>query len=119
MFLSFRNGSARLQRIDFGCAKSELPENLLVVFSNLWSALRRLLDDSMHLKRAADCGRQPAAGTIKRNDDVVRLELGIVDHLLRPPNRSERHLDTVKHLVPMRHRLGTEDLVKDRRELRH
>ena len=28
-------------------------------------------------------------------------------------------MDTVKHLVPMRHRLGTEDLVKDRRELRH
>src|SRR5713101_4305017 len=119
MFLWFRNGTARTQTIDFGRAESELPENVLVVFSNLWGALRGHLGDAMHLKRAADCGRQFAAGTIERNDDVVRPELGIVDHLLRPTHRSERHVDAIEHLVPMRHRLGTEDLVEDRRELRH
>src|SRR6267378_3996047 len=119
MFLCFRNGTARTQTIDFGRAKSELPENFVVVFSNLRGALRGHLGDTMHLKRAADCGRQLAAGTIERNDDVVRLELGIIDHLLRSTHCSERHVSAVEHLVPMRHRLGTEDLVKDRRELRH
>src|SRR5712671_5553187 len=119
VFLCFRNGTARTQTIDFGRAKSELPENLLVVFSNLWGAPRGHLGDAMHLKRAADCGRQLAAGTVERNDDVIRPELGIVDHLLWPTHRSERHVSAVEHLVPMRHRLRTEDLVEDRRELRH
>jgi len=81
MFLCFRNGTAFMQTIDFRRAKSELPENFLVVFSNLWGALGGHFGDAMHLKRAADCGRQLAAGTIEWNDDVVRLELGIVDHL--------------------------------------
>src|SRR6266849_8357309 len=119
MFLCFRNGTARTQTIDFGRAESQLPENLLVVFSNLRGSLRGHLGDAMHLKRAADCGRQLAAGTIERNDDVVRLELGIFDHLLWPTHRSERHVSAIEHLVPMRHRLGTEYLVEDRRELRH
>src|SRR5258708_10979440 len=119
MFLCFRNGTAFMQTIDFGRAKSELPENFHVVFSNLWGALRGHFGDAMHLKRAADCGRQLAAGTVERNDDVVRLELGIVDHLLRPTHRSERHVDAIEHLVPMCHRLATEDLLEDRRQLRH
>src|SRR6266436_1383893 len=119
MFLCFRNGTAGTQTIDFGRAKSQLPENLVVVFSNLRGACRGYLGDAMHLKRARDCGRQLAAGAIERNNDVVRPELGIVDHLLRSTHRSERHVDAVEHLVPMRHRLGTEDLVEDRRELRH
>src|SRR5229473_176442 len=119
MFLWFRNGTARTQAVDFGRAKSELPQNLVVVFSNLRGALRGHLGDAMHLKRAADGGRQLAAGTIERNDDVVRLKLGIVDHLLRPTHRSERHVDAIEHLVPMGHRFATEDLVEDRCELRH
>src|SRR5713226_2268456 len=110
MFLWFRNGTARTQTIDFGRAKSELPEDLVVVFSNLRGALRGHLGDAMYLKRAADGGCQLAAGTIERNDDVIRLELRIVDHLLRPTYRSERHVNAVEHLVPMRHRLAAEDL---------
>src|SRR5260370_20016781 len=101
MFLCFRNGTAFTQTIDFGSAKSELPENLVVVFANLWGALRGHLGDAMHLKRAADCGRQLAAGAFKRNDDVVRPELGIVDHLLRSTHRSERHVDAIENLIPM------------------
>src|SRR5229473_5445001 len=81
MFLCFRNGTAGTQTIDFGRAKSQLPENLVVVFSNLRGALRGHLGDTMHLKRARDCGRQLAAGTVEWNDDVIRPELGIVDHL--------------------------------------
>src|SRR6266436_7377265 len=119
MFLCFRNGTAGTQTIDFGRAKSELPENLVVVFSNLRGALRGHLGDTMHLKRAADCGRQLAAGAIERNNDVVRPELGIVDHLLRSTHRSERHVDAIENLIPMCHRLATEDLVEDRCELRH
>ncbi len=119
MFLCFPNRTTGTQTIDFGRAKSELPENFLVVFSNLWSALGGHFGDAMHLKRAADCGCQLAAGTIERDDDVVRLELGIVDHLSRPTHGSERHVNAIEHLVPMGHRLGAEDLVEDRRKLRH
>jgi len=72
LFLCFRNGTAFMQTVDFGRAESELLENLLVVFSNLWGALRGHFGDAMHLKRAADCGRQLAAGTVERNDDVIR-----------------------------------------------
>ena len=104
MFLGFRNGTALMQTIDFGRAKSELLENLIVVFSNLWSALRGYLGDAKHLKRAADGGRQLATGAVERNDDVIRPKLGIVDHFLRPTHCSERHVDTVEHLVPMVHR---------------
>src|ERR1700682_1569827 len=119
MFLCLRNGTAFMQTIDFARAEAELPENLVVVFSNLRGALGGHLGDAMHLKRAADGGRQLAAGAIERNDDVVRLQLGIVDHLSRPTHGSERHVDAIEHLVPMRHRLGAEDLVADCRELRH
>src|SRR5258708_2819757 len=92
MFFCFRNGTTSMQTVDFGRIESELPKNLVVVFSDLRGALRGHLGDAMHLKRAADCGRQLAAGTIERNDDVVRLELGIFDHLLWPTHRSERHV---------------------------
>src|SRR5258708_12941587 len=122
MFLCFPNRTTGTQTIDFGRAKSELPENFLVVFSNLWSALGGHFGDAMHLKRAADCGRQLAAGTIERNDDVVRLELGIVDHLLAPTHCSERHVSAVEHLVPMCHRLPPDDpaqLPPALRPLRH
>src|SRR3981189_2758951 len=105
MFRCFRNGAARTQTIDFGRVESELPENLVVVFSNLWGSLRGYLGDAMHLKRAADWGRQLAAGTVERNDDVIRPELGIVDHFLWPAHCSERHVNAVEHLVPMRQRL--------------
>jgi hypothetical protein len=46
MFLCFRNRTARTQTIDFVRAESELPENLVVVFSNLRGALRGHLDDA-------------------------------------------------------------------------
>src|ERR1700720_3682295 len=115
VFLCLRNGAARTQTIDLGRAKSNLPENLFVVFPNLRSTLRGYLGDAMHLKWAADGGRQLAAGAFERNDDVIRPELGIVDPLLWPTGWSERHVDAVEHLVPMRNRLGTECLVEDRR----
>src|SRR5271169_4615165 len=119
MFLCFRNRTTRTQTIDFGRVESELPENFLVVFSNLRGALRGHFGDAMDLKGTADGGRQLAAGTIERNDDVVSLELGIVDHLFWRTHCSERYVSAVEHLVPMFHRLGEEDLVEDRRELRH
>src|SRR5258708_33408053 len=103
MFLCFRNGTACTQTIDFGRAESELPENFLVVFSNPRGALGGHFGDAMDLKRAADCGRQLAAGTLERNDDVVRPELGIVDHLLWSTHRSERHVNALEPARPMGH----------------
>src|SRR5258707_1892517 len=104
MFLCFRNGTAFMQTIDFGRAKSKLPENFLVMFSNLWGALRGHFGDAMHLKRAADCGRQLAAGTIELDDDVVRLELAIADHLLPSTDRSDRAVHAIENLAPVLHR---------------
>src|SRR5260370_37444743 len=72
MFLCFRNGAAFMQTIDFACGESQLPANLVVVFSDLWGALRGHFGDAMHLKWAADRRRQLAAGTVERNDDVIR-----------------------------------------------
>src|ERR1700686_2489317 len=46
MFPGFRNGTAGTQTIDFGRAKSELPENLVVVFSDLRGSLRGHLGDA-------------------------------------------------------------------------
>src|SRR3954469_23121920 len=40
VFLCFRNGTARTQAIDFSRAESQLPKNLVVVFSDLRGALR-------------------------------------------------------------------------------
>src|SRR5258705_11217123 len=48
MFLCFRNGTARTQAVDFGRAKSKLPENFVVVFSNLRGAPRGHFGDAMH-----------------------------------------------------------------------
>src|SRR6202048_2676711 len=102
MFLCFRNGTARTQTIDFGRAKSELPENLIVVFSNLWGALRGHLGDAMHLKRAADCGRQAAPRAFERNNDGVSPGLGGGDSLLWPTPRSERPVNPLSPVLPMR-----------------
>src|ERR1700733_2027132 len=41
----------------------ELPEN-----PDFWGALRGYFGDAMHLKRAADGGRQLSAGALERND---------------------------------------------------
>src|SRR4051794_824437 len=112
MFLCFRNCTAFKQTLDFGRTESELPKNLVVMFSNLWGALGRHFGHSMYLKRAADSGRQLAAGALERNDDVIRPELGIIDHFLRPSDGSERHVNTIEHRVPMGHRFGTKDLVE-------
>jgi hypothetical protein len=49
MLLCFRNGTAFMQTVDFCRAKSELPENFVVVFSDLWGSLRGHLGDAMYL----------------------------------------------------------------------
>jgi len=102
MLLCFRNGAACIQAIDFGCIKSQLTENLLVVLSNLWGARGSYLGNTMHLNGAADRGCQFATGTLERNNDVIRLKLWIGDDFSWITHRAERHVDTVEHLVPDR-----------------
>ena len=75
MYFCFRNRTTRTQTIDFGRAESELPENFLVVFSNLRGALGGHLGDAMDLKRAADSGRQLTAGAVAAG--VVALAVGL------------------------------------------
>lgn len=54
VFLRCRNSTASAQTIDLGRAKSQLPENFVVVLSNLRGALRGHLGNAMHLKWTAD-----------------------------------------------------------------
>src|SRR5258708_25496123 len=109
------NGAARAQTVDFGRIEAELPEHLLVVLSDVRSAPCRHFRDAMHLDRAADRRGELAAGSFERNDDLVRPQLRIVDHLLRSADGTEGDVDAVEHLVPMRHRLRARDLVENRR----
>src|ERR1700752_3211145 len=119
MFLLVWNDAAGAQRIDFGRAKSELLENLLVVLAEPRSALCRRLGDAVHLDRAADRRRQLAAGALERNDDVIGPELRIVYHLLWIAHDAEGDVHAAEDFVPMRHRLCAEDLVEDGGELSH
>src|SRR5258708_7193751 len=94
MFLCFRNGAARTQTIDFGRAESELPENLIVVFSNLWGALRGHFGDAMHLKPAADRRRQlaaPSAAWIETLGDYTPSASNEVVTCAPSPVRSRRY----------------------------
>src|SRR6266567_2855168 len=60
-----RNGPARAQSIDLDRIESQLLENLVVVLSDFRGALRGYFGNSMHLDRAADRGRQLAAGAFE------------------------------------------------------
>src|SRR5258706_2638190 len=116
---SLRNRAARAQGIDFARLEAELLENLLAVLAQGWSAPRRHLRDALHLNRTADRRRQADAGALERNDDVVRLQLWIADHLLRPPHRAERDVDAAEDFVPVRHGLRAKDFVENGSQLRH
>src|ERR1700738_4138682 len=92
-----RNGPARAQSIDLDRIESQLLENLRVVLTDVGGSRCRFLDDAMHLDRAADRGRQFAAGPFERNDDVVRAQLRIVDHLFRPAHGAGRDGYAAEH----------------------
>ena len=81
--------------------------------------LGRNLRDTMHLDRTADRRGQLATRTFERNDDPVRRQLRIVDHLLRSADLAKGDVHAGKNRMPMRHGLSAEHLVKDGRELRH
>src|SRR5882762_8104802 len=117
--LCFRNGATRPQAVDFIRAEAELLENFLVVLAEVGRAAGGLLCDVVHLNRTADRRGELAAGPFERNDDVIRPQLWIIDHLLRSTHGAEGDVDAIEDLVPMRHRLRAEDLVEDGGELRH
>src|SRR5260221_3742449 len=84
------NGAARAQTIDFGRVESQFLENLVVVLSDFRSALCGHFGDAMHLDGTADGRSNLAAGALDRDDDVIRLQLWVVDHLFRPAHGAER-----------------------------
>src|SRR5579862_4208054 len=88
-FRCLRNGAACAQAIAFEHVESQLPENLLVVLSDFGSALGGCFGDAVHLDRTADRRGQVAADALQRDDDVIRPQLWIVDHLLRPAHAAE------------------------------
>src|SRR6266850_684951 len=113
------NGAARAQAVDFGRVEPQLPEHLVVVLADVRGAPRRHLGNPMHLDRATDRRGELAAGAFERNDDLVQPQLRVVDYLLWSAHGAEGDVDAVEYLVPMRHRLCTEDLVENGGKLRH
>ena len=89
------------------------------MLSKFGSAPGRHFRDAMHINWTADRRGQLAAGAFERNDDIVRAQLRIIDHLFRPAHCAERHVDSIEDRVPVRHRLRAEDFVENGRELRH
>src|SRR6516164_1474450 len=118
-FLGFWHGTACAQALDPLRVKSQLSEDLVGVLAEVGSAPRRHLGDAVHLNGAADGRGQLAAGTFERNHDVVYPQLRIVDDFLWPAHGAEGDVHAVENLVPMRHRLCSEDFVEDGRELWH
>src|SRR5258708_1540423 len=91
-FRNFRNGAACAQAVDVGRVESQFLENLVVVLSDLRSTLCGYLGYTMHLNRAVDRRRQLAAGALQRDDNVVRPQLRVVNHLFGPAHGAERHV---------------------------
>src|SRR6476646_5921209 len=82
--LGFRSRSARTQAVDFALAEAQLLQDFLVVLAESGSAPCRHFGNAVDLDRTADRRCQLAAGTFERNDDIVRAQLRIIDHLMRP-----------------------------------
>src|SRR5580698_8679264 len=119
MRLRCRNSATCAQRLYFARVESQLLEDLVIVLSNLWSALGGYLLDTMHLKWATDGGCELSTRAIKRNDDVVCRKLWIVDDFPRVAHCAERHMDALEYFVPILHRLRAKHLVQDGRKLWH
>src|SRR4051794_10115065 len=100
-FFCFRYGTTRAQAFDFTRVEAQLPENLVVVLADIWSALCSDFYDAMHFYRTANRRSQLAARTFEWKDDVVQPQLRIVDYLLRPAYRAERDVNAIEDLVPM------------------
>src|ERR1700754_1892191 len=114
VFLCLRHGAAFAQALDAAGVEAEFAQDLLGMLAEVGRAPGRSLGDAMHRNRAADGRGQPAAGTFQRNDDAVRRQLRIVDHLLRSADFAKGDVHAGENRMPMRHGLGAENLVKDR-----
>src|SRR5882762_9292561 len=112
--LHLSKGTARQQCTDIARAEAEFLQNSLVVLSEGRGAPSRHLFDAMHLYWAADGGSQLAGGTFQRHNNVIERQLRIIDDFLRTAHGAERHVDALEDLLPMRHRLGCEDIIQNR-----
>ena len=114
-----RDRAARAEALDLLRVETELLEDLVVVLSEIRTPFCRYFGDALYLDGTADRGGHLAAGAFDRNDDLVRSQLRIVDHFLRPAHGAERDMDGAENLGPMRHRLRAEDLVENGGQLGH
>src|SRR5216683_5669928 len=117
--LAIGNGGTGVQAVDFDGAETELLQDLVVVLADVRRPPGWRLGDAVHLDRTADGRGELAARPFEGHDDLVRPELRIVDHLLRPAYGAECDVDAIERLMPVRHRLSGKDLVENGGELRH
>src|SRR6266853_167365 len=98
-FLCLGSGAAHLQRGDLIRLEAQLAKNRLVVLAKRWATPCRHLRHAMHLYWTADRPGQLAAGPFERDHDVIRLQLRILDHLLRAAHDAECDVSAIEHLV--------------------
>src|SRR5258705_13045077 len=107
------------EAVDLFRVEAQLLENLFIMLAKFRPAFCGYLVDAVNLNRAADRRGQLAARAFEWNDDVIRSQLWIVDHLFRPTHGAERGVDAIEDFVPMRNRLRSEYFVEDCCQLRH
>ena len=73
----------------------------------------------MHLNRTADRGGQLAACAFERNDDVIQPQLRIVYDFLWSTDGAEGDMNALVDVIPIIHRLRTEDFIENFGQLRH
>src|SRR5882762_2838792 len=105
------------EAVDLFRVEAQLLENLFIVFAKFRGSFCSFLVNAVHLNRTADRRCELAAGAFKRNDDLIRSKLWVVDYLFGAAHCAERCVDTVEDLVPMRHRLRAEYFVENGSQL--
>ena len=100
-----RDDSACAQALNFVSLEPEFFENFVVMLAKLGRSPCRYFCDAMHLNRTTDCKFQVFSRAFERHYDVVRLELRILDHVLRIAYQTVGDVRLVQDFAPVPNRL--------------
>src|SRR5690349_12533196 len=96
---NFGYGATCAKALDRFRVEAEFLKNLLVVLADLRGSPCSYFAHAMHLNRAANRRSHLPTGAFKRNDDVIRSQLGIVDHFLWVSHCAERDGEVSEDLI--------------------
>src|SRR6266849_6247468 len=107
-----RDCAASTKTVDIASRETKFFQHLVVMLADSRRAPGRYLSNTVYLNRTADGRGQLLAGSFKRNDDVIRSQLRIINDFLRLTHGAERDLSAAEDFVPMRHWLRTKNLIE-------